>query len=226
MSSSTHQKQRISDSVPEPGIEPNDLFNPELLALLVKKYLTFYPLFANVDEGGRAHNAIVENFFGKVKNIILKSVVGKKTTRVIRAIRNHIVATSKEILGNIPKGRPSRKRKHAPLSFQGSVDNPEEQWGKRSRMAHSYFKKSYLARATSQAALSAEVANDGLPFWPHNGVIKTLDFYRAIIGHPTRRQFRLLSFKGRGLPVEEVGITDVSSLLGVGASQQSKWLTP
>lgn len=74
----------------------------------------------------KEHNAIVENWFGVVKNKILNGNLHNKCSRFIRQLRNYTINEYRELVYDIDRNRCATKRRHNKADL---VEN----WGKRQK---------------------------------------------------------------------------------------------
>ncbi|CAG9771384.1 unnamed protein product [Ceutorhynchus assimilis] len=91
----------------------NPYYLPDLSPVILKKYITFLPLWTNIitDETMRRYsNAPVENHFNKVKNTLIPQK-NLRCSRFLRYSRELVLATHKQLTLDIPKNRCTRGKK-------------------------------------------------------------------------------------------------------------------
>lgn len=98
---------------------PNELFSPSYLVSFIEKHIPFVPLFTplmlkirGLGNVRRQSNALVESYFGIVKNYLHVTCQPDKCSRYFKKTRDWIVTEHKAVVEKIPSvqcNRPTKK---------------------------------------------------------------------------------------------------------------------
>lgn len=131
----------------------NNFYNAELFQIILNKYLPYYCLWGGTMlrlKGypfNRISNAPVENYFGTIKINVLNRENNVRVSRLVRSIREHVLAISKEVNLDIRKTRlTSRKPKRSKIDSQDTSSETcsQEQWNKKQKPTNCYFVGDHL----------------------------------------------------------------------------------
>lgn len=117
--------------------------NKEFLGLILKKYMPFSPFWTCILTRKRLSNAIIENYFGYLKNGILEGSKNMKCSRFIRAYQNDIHALCNEVKINIEKSNLNIKEKE---DRETDEKQTQESWSRKPQRHTSHFSGSYLKK--------------------------------------------------------------------------------
>lgn len=134
---------------------PNKFYNPGFLELMLSKYLPYYCLWGGIMlykknfKLNRISNAPIENYFGFIKHNILKDQKNLKTSRLIRLLRENVLALCKEVNIDIQKTKlTSRKTKTDLDKEQDSEHCSQEEWNKKRPRISGYFSGKYFKESS------------------------------------------------------------------------------
>ena len=160
-------QKRISEKE-EGNLEKNSYYNEEFFEIILKKYITYLPLWSGLtindsEKVTRVSNAPVENWFSMVKNTITNTNNLQRCSRSVRLIRKRVLSYYKEIMLSIPKKIcTSRTKKYDTTSTQNNTNELEycEEWNKkRKQSSQSNFDKGHLSRISNNIQKKKDVVN-------------------------------------------------------------------
>ncbi|KAK9708859.1 hypothetical protein QE152_g26948 [Popillia japonica] len=88
------------------GTEKNIFYNKEFMDIILNKYLPFCSLYTGLMlNNSPVSNALVENYFGQLKQITLEGQKNLKCSQFVRKLREDVVSTKTEVDIGIRKSR-------------------------------------------------------------------------------------------------------------------------
>lgn len=116
----------------------NPYLNEKFLTIVLNKYLPYCPLWSGIilkysSDMPRVSNAPIENFFGYVKNQMLEGERNLKCSRVIRKLRENVLAIFKESNMDIEKSRLTKDIDKL------NENNSQESWSRKRKRPNTHF---------------------------------------------------------------------------------------
>ena len=171
------------------SLRRNPYYNIAFLHTCLKKYMPFVPLWCGffierIDRFAsdckisisclktRNSNAIVENWFGIVKNIVLNESLHEKPGRFIKKVREYINSRLKAAIFVIPSGSYKKQKLHFGLQ-------EEEIWGKKHQKTI-YMPKSYFNSANKicNSFPQNDKSDSGVQ---HINVLENLNYEKSLV---------------------------------------------
>lgn len=111
--------------------------------------MPFFPLWSSVITKKRLSNALIERWFGFLKNNLLNGNRNTKPTTFIRKVRRHVKKVSNEVKYGISKYRLASTPKNFDLRVpklqnKSGDDEPCENWNRKKKPKFSFFSGKYL----------------------------------------------------------------------------------
>lgn len=110
--------------------------------------MSIYPLWSALITKRRLSNALIERWFGFLKNNHLNGAKFLSPSTFIRKVRAHVNKISKEASLGINKCNlasvPKKKKRNVSHQSDDEINNALEQWDRKPRPKFSYFSGQYL----------------------------------------------------------------------------------